>query len=79
MSTNPEAAVINTMSRWLAGHVGNDELRRELASLEGVELGPEGLELLDELRAELGESSDEHRGEVDRLVRETMEALALGH
>lgn len=79
MSTNPESAVINAMSRWLAGHVGNDELRRQLAGLEGADLGPEGRELLDDLRAELGDSGDEHRGEVDRLVRETMEALALGH
>ena len=79
MSTNPESVVINTMSRWLAGHVGNDDLRRELASLEGAEVGPETRELVDDLRAELGDSGDEHRGEVDRLVRETIEALALGH
>jgi hypothetical protein len=78
MSTSPESAAINTLSRWLAGHVGNEELRGEVARLADVELGPDARELLADLRAELQTAGDDHRGEVDRLVRETLEALAYG-
>jgi hypothetical protein len=77
MSTSPEAA-INLLSRWLAGHVGNDDLRRELAGVEPAGLGAETREVLDDLRSVLAGAGDEQRGEVDRLVRETLEALALG-
>jgi hypothetical protein len=78
MSTSPESTAIHTMSRWLAGHVGNDELRAEVARLEDAEVGPESRELLDDLRDELAHAGDDHRGDVDRLVRESLEALAYG-
>jgi hypothetical protein len=78
MSTSPESTAINTMSRWLAGHVGNDELRAEVAKLAEAEVGPESRELLDDLRDELATAGDDHRGDVDRLVRESLEALAFG-
>ena len=78
MSTTPESTAIATLSRWLAGHVGNAEIRSELDNLADADVGPESRELVDELRAELATAGDDHRGDVDRLVRETLEALALG-
>jgi hypothetical protein len=73
MSTSPETDVVNLLSRWLAGHVTNDEVGRELA---GIELPGEGGELLAELRAALPAG---RQGDLERLVRETLEAVALGH
>jgi hypothetical protein len=79
MSTSPESAAVNLLSRWLAGHVGNDELRRGLAGLGGLgTLGPESRELVDELTGALDRAGGEKSGDVERLVRETLEALALG-
>lgn len=76
MSTNPETAAVNLLSRWLAGRVRNDEVRRELGELG--EVGPESSELVAELMIELERAGDEKSGDVERLVRETLEALALG-
>jgi hypothetical protein len=76
MSTSPES--INAMSRWLAGHVGDAELRVLLATLDDPEVGPEGRELVDELVVELDRAAGTKSGTVERLVREAMEALAFG-
>ena len=76
MSTSPESHAVNLLSRWLAGHVGNDDVRRQLSTLG--EVGPESRELIDELVAELDHAAGAKSGEVERLVRETLEALALG-
>jgi hypothetical protein len=76
MSTSPETRAVNLLSRWLAGHVGDDELRRELAALDGV--GPESGDLAAELVAALDHAAGAKSGQVERLVRETLEALALG-
>jgi hypothetical protein len=76
MSTSPEANAVNLLSRWLAGHVGNDQVRRELAQLD--EIGPESRELVGELLTELDRAAGAKSGDVERLVRETLEALALG-
>jgi hypothetical protein len=76
MSTSPETHAVNLLSRWLAGHVGNHDVRRELAGLG--EVGPESRDLVDELIAALDHANGEKSGQVERLVRETLEALALG-
>jgi hypothetical protein len=76
MSTSPESAVVNVLSRWLAGHVTNEEVERELAQVDAQALGGESAELLAELRAAL--AANGHGGELERLVRETLEAVALG-
>ena len=64
MSTNPE--VVNTMSRWLAGHISDDELQDVVAR--------EGPPETDELREAL--ESDAPRPELERLVRETLQDVA---
>ena len=86
MSTSPEPArrlrpddeIVNALSHWLAFHLTNQEL---LARLR--EIGTDGLssgqaEAVAELLAELGDAPEGERGELERLVRETLEAVALG-
>jgi hypothetical protein len=76
MSTSPEDHLVNLLSHWLARHVGDDELRRELAAADTSALGPAEREAVAELRAEL--ESEGGGGDLERVVRETLEALALG-
>jgi hypothetical protein len=73
MSTSPD--LVQTLSRWLAGHVDLGQVREALA--EPVEAGPESQELIEELRGELARP-DVSRPELQPLVRETIEAIALG-
>ena len=68
--------LVTVISGWLAGHVTEGELRRELDGARSAELAPEQAEAVDELRAEL--QSDSRRGELQMVARETLEALALG-
>ena len=77
MSTSrSEDRIVNLLSHWLARHVTTEELR------QGVEeIGPDGLEpgqaeAVAELRAELRDP--EHAGNLEMVVRETLEAVALG-
>ena len=76
MSTSPEDQLVNLLSHWLARHVGNDELRRELAAADTSAMGPSEREAVEELRAEL--EAGDRPGDLERVVRETLEALALG-
>jgi len=82
MSTSPETServddrLVNVISRWLARHLPDDELRRELDRVEPRALEPGQEEAIDELRSELGQDRD--RAELEMVARETLEALALG-
>ncbi len=73
MSTSPD--LIQTLSRWLAGHVDIGHVRKALD--EPGDVGPESQELIDELRDELA-GTDVSRPKLQPLVRETIEAIALG-
>jgi hypothetical protein len=73
MSTSPD--LVQTLSRWLAGHVDVDQVREALA--QSGELGPESHQLVEELRDELARP-DVSRPQLQPLVRETIEAIALG-
>ena len=68
--------LVTVISGWLAGHVTEGELRRELESTHRAELAPDQAEALDELRGEL--ENDARRAELQMVARETLEALALG-
>jgi hypothetical protein len=68
--------LVSVLSHWLARHVGDDELRRELAEADQAQLSPDQVAAVEELLADL--MSDQGRGELERSVRETLEALALG-
>jgi hypothetical protein len=70
-------ALVNLLSHWLARHVDDQELRSGLVEAEGRgDLSGEQAEAVSELLAEL--DVGESRGELERVARETLEALALG-
>jgi short subunit dehydrogenase-like uncharacterized protein len=68
--------LVTVISGWLAGHVSEDELQRELESARGGALASDQAEAVDELRAELAKNT--RRAELQMVARETLEALALG-
>jgi hypothetical protein len=76
MSTSPENHIVNVLSHWLARHVDNAELLRELDALDTSALTPAQAEAVQELREEL--TSTNGRGDLEMAVRETLEAVALG-
>jgi hypothetical protein len=75
-TTRTDDRLVTVISGWLAGHVTEDELRRELESVHRGELASDQAEAVDELREELAKES--RRGELQMVARETLEALALG-
>jgi hypothetical protein len=75
MRTDDE--LVGLLSHWLARHVDDAELldgieRADLDSLEPAQREAVG-ELVEELRDPEG-----HAGDLEMIVRETLEALALG-
>lgn len=82
MSTSPETAptaddrLVTVISRWLARHLSDEELLRELAPAGHVSLTADQAEAVEELRAEL--AAGRGGAELDMVARETLEALALG-
>ena len=74
--TPAEDRIVNVLSHWLARHVGDEDVRSELARVDRNELSPDQAEAVEELRAELDAELDRNR--LERAVRETLEALALG-
>ena len=76
MSTSPDNHLVNVLSHWLARHVDDEELQREVETLDTSLLAPEQAEAVDELRVEL--STADGRGDLEMVVRETLEAVALG-
>jgi hypothetical protein len=76
MSTSPENQLVNVLSHWLARHIGNAELLRELEAVDTSALSPAQVEAVQELREEV--VSTNGRGDLEMVVRETLEAVALG-
>ena len=76
MSTRPDDRLVNVLSHWLARHVDDEQLRTEVSAIDPAPLSVHQREALEELRAELerGDGS----GELEMVVRETLESLALG-
>jgi len=83
MSTSPETLraddeIVTMLSEWLAFRVSNAELRGRLLGINTAELGDDQSELVEELLAELEQVGHAKRGDLEMLVRETLEAVALG-
>ena len=74
MSGSLDDRLVTLLSRWLARHVSDDELRREVEAANLDELDPGQAEAVQELRDSFGNG----RGDLEMTVRETLEALALG-
>ena len=75
--SSAETELVTLLSHWLAGHVDDEELRRALDGIGDGGLSPGQAEALDELKADLAGPGG-NRGEREMIVRETLEALALG-
>jgi hypothetical protein len=76
MSTSPDNHLVTVLSHWLARHADNDVLRAELAAADTSTLGPDQREAVEELLQELTDGNG--RGDLEMVVRETLEALVLG-
>jgi len=67
---------VHAISRWLARHSTEDELRAALEAVDPEELSPDQAEAVLELRDELAAGTD--RAGLEMVARETVEAVALG-
>jgi hypothetical protein len=67
--------MVSAISRWLARHSEDAELRRELENAFDA-LSPGQAELVEELTETLDQQAP--RADVEMVARETLEALALG-
>ena len=74
----PEDEIITRLSEWLAFRADTSDLRRHLEDIETGELEAEPAEAVHELLEELASAGPQERGELERLVRETLDAVALG-
>jgi hypothetical protein len=82
MSTSPDTTraddrIVSLLSHWLARHTSTAELRRELDRMGTEGLSPVQAEAVGELLAELRDPHG-HAGDLEMVVREALEALALG-
>ena len=75
---SPEDRLVSLLSHWLARHVGNSELRAAVQAAGRDGLSAEQSEAVDELLVELERAGPNRRGDLEMVVRETLEALALG-
>jgi hypothetical protein len=84
MSTSPDASqraddqLVTHLSHWLTRQLGNDELRRKVQEIDTEELPPGGRQAIDELLTELQDAVPGERGQLEVLVRETVETLVYG-
>lgn len=84
MSTSPETPrraddeVVTHLSHWLTRQLGNDELRRKLEDVDTDDLPPAGRDMVRELVEELAAAVPGERGQLEVLVRETVETLVYG-
>jgi hypothetical protein len=83
MSTSPDLErtddqIVALLSNWLMGTVGNDELRKRIEEIEIGDLAPGGRSAVEELLVELRNALPGERGELEKVVRETLESLAYG-
>ena len=83
MSTSPDISqhaadrLVSVLSHWLAGHVRDEEMHAQVESVGTEELGAEQAEAVEELLAELRDPEG-HSGELNMIVRETIQVLAFG-
>ena len=75
---SPEDEIVSALSHWLAFHIGNDELRVRLLAIGTDGLSAGQAEAVEELLGDLDDVQERSRGGLERLVRETLEAVALG-
>jgi hypothetical protein len=70
--------LVSLLSQWLMRSLGNDELRKRIEEIGTDELAPGQRAAVQELLVALGNAFPGERGDLEMLVRETLEALAYG-
>ena len=84
MSTSPEPRpssedeIVKLLSSWLAFRRGSEELRARLEAIGTDGLSPGQAEAVAELLGELAVAEKGRRGDLEMIVRETLEVVALG-
>jgi hypothetical protein len=83
MSSRPEHQrtddeIVSLLSQWLMRSLGNDELRKRIEEIGTNELAPGQRSAVEELLIALGNAFPGDRGDLEMLVRETVESLAYG-
>jgi hypothetical protein len=83
MSTSSDAQrtddqIVTLLSHWLMATVGNDELRKRIEEIGTDSLAPGQRTAVEELLVELRNALPGERGDLEMVVRETLEALAYG-
>jgi hypothetical protein len=75
---SPEDRLVGLLSRWLAGHLDNAQLRAGIDDAGRAGLSTDQSEALDDLVTALDRAGSTRRGDLEMVARETLEALALG-
>jgi hypothetical protein len=70
--------IVSLLSQWLMGSLGNDELRKRITEIGTEELAPGQRTAVDELLVRLANAFPGERGDLEMVIRETIEALAYG-
>ena len=70
--------IVSLLSQWLMRTLGNDELRKRIEEIGTADLAPGQRAAVEELLAALENAFPGERGDLEMLVRETLEALAYG-
>ena len=70
--------IVSLLSQWVMRAVGNDELRKRIEEIGTDELAPGQRAAVRELLVALGNSFPGERGDLEMIVRETVESLAYG-
>jgi hypothetical protein len=70
--------IVSLLSQWLMVTLGNDELRKRIERIGTAELAPGQRAAVDELLVALAASFPGERGDLEMIVRETVESLAYG-
>jgi hypothetical protein len=83
MSTSPDLGrtddlIVALLSQWLMGALGNDELRKRVEEIGTDSLAPGQRVAVEELLVELRNALPGERGELEKVVRESLESLAYG-
>ena len=70
--------IVSLLSQWLMRSLGNDELRKRIEEIGTDELAPGQRAAVEELLAALARALPGERGDLEMIVRETVESLAYG-
>jgi hypothetical protein len=77
-SQRTDDEIVSLLSQWLMVSLGNDELRKRVEEIGTDELAPGQRTAVNELLVALANAFPGERGDLEMVVRETVESLAYG-